>query len=337
MKRNMPVFLGKEKIRERNFVLGVVSDLKEFFSNLANSLVRKEIFRVRIENERLFYQPSIKINRQLDGLAGTLGRYVEEITQLGTSLQRFADKISERGPEYGKEMSKLTTSLQKIAALIAGLKFPEPPKIQKITGDVNVSKLPEIYDFEKMTSILDSINNNLKNFRVEIPPFPKIPEVKIPTYPKEVKIAQAEEILDSLKELNRAIKELPNKIPKPELPESISINNWPPQKVPQPVTNININPLRGDFKTTAVTVTTTPTALPTTPLENRRALIVYNNSSSTIYLGGGSVTASNGLPLEASSYSPPFDAGVRMTLYGIVSSGTANVRVLEISNDAIGG
>jgi hypothetical protein len=262
---------------------------------------------------------------------------VEEITQLGTSLQRFADKVSEQGPEYGKEMSKLTTSLQKIVALIAGLKFPEPPKIQKITGDVNVSKLPEIYDFEKMTSILDSINNALRNFRVEIPPFPKIPEVKVPAYPKEVKIAQAEKILDSLKELNQAIKELPNKIPKPELPESISINNWPPQKVPQPVTNININPLRGDFKTTAVTVTTTPTALPTTPLENRRALIVYNNSSSTIYLGGSSVTASNGLPLEASSYSPPFDAGAKMTLYGIVNSGTANVRVLEISNDAIGG
>jgi len=126
-------------------------------------------------------------------------------------------------------------------------------------------------------------------------------------------------------------------MPTIEFPSSFSINNWPPQKVPQPVTNININPLRGDFKTTAVTVSTMATALPPTPLANRRALIVYNASSSIVYLGGSDVTTSNGLPLEASTYSPPFDAGVKMTLYGIVSSGTANVRVLEISNEAIGG
>lgn len=107
--------------------------------------------------------------------------------------------------------------------------------------------------------------------------------------------------------------------------------------VPTPVTQIDINPLRGSFKTTAVTVTSAATALPTTAQTNRRTVIVYNNDASvSIFLGGSTVTSSTGVPVAAGSYSPPFDIGASMTLYGITAAASVNVRVLEVSNDAVG-
>ena len=107
--------------------------------------------------------------------------------------------------------------------------------------------------------------------------------------------------------------------------------------VPTPVTQIDVNPLRGVFLTTAVSVGTTATALPASNLANRRSIIVYNNDASAdLYIGGSAVTTSTGVPVSAGSYSPPVDAGNSMTLYGIVASGTVNVRVLEMSNDNIG-
>ena len=106
--------------------------------------------------------------------------------------------------------------------------------------------------------------------------------------------------------------------------------------VPTPVTQIDVNPLRGVFKTTAVTVTTSATALPTSSLSNRRSIIVYNNDASvTLYIGGSDVSATNGVPVTAGTYSAPVDAGSSMTLYGIAAS-SINVRVLEMGNDAIG-
>ncbi len=144
---------------------------------------------------------------------------------------------------------------------------------------------------------------------------------------------------DRTDEIIAAIKALKIDFPDVDFPKSIEVSNFPPQKVPQPVTNININPLRGYVHTTAATVSTTLTPLPTYGvLNNRRSIMIFNNDDSdTVYIGGSDVTASNGLPVLAQTYSPVIDAGVRMILYGVVSSGSANVRVMEVSNDAIGG
>ena len=38
------------------------------------------------------------------------------------------------------------------------------------------------------------------------------------------------------------------------------------------------------------------------------------------------------MPIPASTYSPPLDAGSQMIVYGRVNSGTADVRVLEVSD-----
>ena len=142
-------------------------------------------------------------------------------------------------------------------------------------------------------------------------------------------------------EVLKAIRGLRIETPNIEFPNEMPVHvlTMPPQKIPQPVTNININPLRGFIETNAQTLTT---ALATVPaygvLDNRRAVVVYNNdASTTVFLGGTDLTASNGMPLAPKSFSPPLDAGPKMIVYGLTSSGTAEIRVMELSNDAIGG
>ncbi|RKY33205.1 MAG: hypothetical protein DRP74_00705 [Candidatus Omnitrophota bacterium] len=86
--------------------------------------------------------------------------------------------------------------------------------------------------------------------------------------------------------------------------------------------------LTGAIKPNQVNVGTTPTPLPTTALNHRRSIIVYNNGSNTVYLGDANVTVGNGLPMPpGGSYSFKLDVGV--VLYGVVASGTEDVRILE--------
>jgi hypothetical protein len=72
-------------------------------------------------------------------------------------------------------------------------------------------------------------------------------------------------------------------------------------------------------------------ALPTSPLANRRRLIVQNRSGSvSAFLGPTGVTSANGL--ELGPYAERvFELGPSVILYGRTSSGTADVRVLELS------
>lgn len=147
-------------------------------------------------------------------------------------------------------------------------------------------------------------------------------------------------VIEAIKELKKTIEDAP-KTEKTEFPQEIFVNPgsaWPVPKIPQPVTHMSINSLKGIVHTTAATVTTALTPLPIYGvLENRRAVIIYNNSSTiTIYVGGSDVTSNNGLPVPPNSYSPIFDAGIHMVIYGVTASGTANVRIGEISDEASG-
>lgn len=83
----------------------------------------------------------------------------------------------------------------------------------------------------------------------------------------------------------------------------------------------------------AITVTDAATKIPTTNLDNRKAITIFNNSSSeTVYIGGSSVTTSTGYPLLPYQ-GLPFDLGSGGQLYGICNTGkTASVRYLEIDN-----
>ena len=82
----------------------------------------------------------------------------------------------------------------------------------------------------------------------------------------------------------------------------------------------------------AVTVATAPTRLDSTSdLQGEQAVVFYNTSAVTVFIGGATVTTASGSPVEASSWSPSI-SGLDSTegLYGIVATGTAEVRVLEV-------
>jgi hypothetical protein len=82
-------------------------------------------------------------------------------------------------------------------------------------------------------------------------------------------------------------------------------------------------------KARAVTVTDSATRLDSTAEEwAGSSLIFYNNGSVTVFLGGSDVTTSNGVPVKAGTWSPALASG-KDAVYGIVASGTVEVRILE--------
>lgn len=84
----------------------------------------------------------------------------------------------------------------------------------------------------------------------------------------------------------------------------------------------------------AVTVTTSATRLDATSADESRrgsSVLPYNAGAVTVYLGGSDVTTANGVPMSASSYGPSYDLAVSDALYGIVASGTCDVRVQEVA------
>lgn len=82
---------------------------------------------------------------------------------------------------------------------------------------------------------------------------------------------------------------------------------------------------------TAVTVDTSAVPLPANPLEYRRALVVHNNGSNTIFLGDSTVTTSTGLPLAANE-KIAFDVqnNPNVVVYAI-AGGNTDVRVMELA------
>ena len=76
----------------------------------------------------------------------------------------------------------------------------------------------------------------------------------------------------------------------------------------------------------AITVEDTATEI-LAARSTRTGLLIVNNSAKTVYIGGDAVTTLTGIPVVAGgSYENQDWVGA---LYGIVSAGTANVRVEE--------
>lgn len=190
---------------------------------------------------------------------------------------------------------------------------------------VSITNLGEITNALSVmvTNLNSSLYSLMKSSKVEIP--------KEFNISKPVEVVNFPDLLEAIEELKQGVQLLVNK-EGANGPSEVTVTNFPIQKVPTPVTHISINSLRGAVLTTPITITSTATALPSSPLANRRAIMVYNNSSTTIYIGNNTVTTATGMPVPTSSYSPILDMGQYMTLYGIIATGTANVRVLEVSD-----
>lgn len=243
-----------------------------------------------------------------------------------------------------EDQNKLSSSFLKLEDAIKQIyqQVTRPlPAVFKIRGDVSVTDIPSIRinnlkelqqyfkSLEEKIIVLAQASAMAPAPRIEMPKI-EIPKMEIPKMPKQ----DTKKMESLLEEMVEKISSLNVSIPEFKFPKEINVGNFPVQMTPQPVTNININPLQGFAETTSVTVGTSPVRLPDYgQLFNRRSLVIYNNSANTIFIGGSEVTTSNGLPVAAGTFSPSIDAGYNMIIYGVASQGGNNVRVLEISKD----
>ena len=86
--------------------------------------------------------------------------------------------------------------------------------------------------------------------------------------------------------------------------------------------------IRTSIFNTAVTVTTTATALPTVPLFDRTFLTIQNLGNAAIYIGDSTVTTTTGIEiLPHSDRTYPVEDTV--TIYGICATGTVSCIVQE--------
>jgi hypothetical protein len=88
------------------------------------------------------------------------------------------------------------------------------------------------------------------------------------------------------------------------------------------------NSIAGALTNSVTTVTTTATAIPSSAKTGRRTILVYNNGSNTVYLGGSAVTTASGYPLNAGE-EKAFDLSGVLNLYGITDTDTSEIRTLE--------
>lgn len=201
-------------------------------------------------------------------------------------------------------------------------------------------------NFLELEDYFQSLEKRISDLATAISSMPKqkavAPKIEIPAFPKiEIPKTDNTQVVKAIQKLGQELTEKLNSLPQSEPVSFARAESFletlanKPTYTPQPVTNININALQGFAESTNDTVTTTRTPLPSYgQLFNRRSLIIFNNSSdTTLYIGGQDVTSTNGLPVLAQSYSPAIDAGYNLIVYGIVASGSANVRTFEISKD----
>jgi len=86
--------------------------------------------------------------------------------------------------------------------------------------------------------------------------------------------------------------------------------------------------VRRAIRQSVVTVEATATKLPATPLARRLSIVFINLGTTPVYIGDSSVTAVNGFPIYPRAVMR-IEIEDSIDIYGIVSSGTAEVRVLE--------
>jgi hypothetical protein len=74
----------------------------------------------------------------------------------------------------------------------------------------------------------------------------------------------------------------------------------------------------------------TPTVIPSSNLSNRKSMSLRHNGGSIVYLGASSVTSGAGYPFY-NGETMDIDISDAGTIYGIVATGSVNVRTLEFN------
>lgn len=343
------VELGEKTIRNRRFTLNTVkqfidaigkkftmqySFLSEFKDKL--SLLATKTFRVKLDSNK------VRVTNQ--------NNYQKALSSLSTGIDRVRQAIEKQElkvEEKNVDFSELSEKIDGLNRSITAIQIPEPKEVkfdQVVRSLSAVQKqiasipkpdkivlpkhekvvLPSSYSFVEAKDII----KQLVNLQDTIKALPK-------NMPKSnVSDIDLSELLDGFNRLEKAISNI--KLPEVEFPDTIDVGNFPPQKTPQPVTNININGLRGPILSTQLEVGASAALLPNTALANRRSIILYNGGNNILYIGNSSVTSSNGFPIAAGQYSPSIDLSDKVDLYGISGGGTLDIRVFESSMDEIG-
>lgn len=345
------MLVPKDLVNQRQYTSAVLKNIKDFFTAMFASLDKKT-YQVRVTNhETKLYKEIAENTRGVKGKIKELTEVVSNKTvrldTIEASLREIADKdLSVTVGDTNVNVDEVTiTNLDEIKIpevvipkeiKVSNLKeivIPKPEKQQKIDFSTLEKRV------EGVKTALDKINDYLPVLKPQV--FPKI------EIPKQVSVKEADKIIkayedgvktlsDDLLALSKVIKAQESGFSTNDKGETeVVVKNFPPTHIPTPVTNFNINALRGVPKSTAMAVTTSPTKVPTTPLEQRRSVSFYNDSDNTIYIGGVDVTVNNGFPVLAGSYSPPIEAGEHMIVYAVAES-SSNIRVLEVSNDQEG-
>lgn len=323
----VPRTLEEQSGVQRNAFTSIMALAKHNLELVLSSLAKTEIFRVRIANEKAYGEYLGRIASKLDSLTSTI-KSLPKIEMKDSPASIQIQTMSE------DTIGKLTKQLEAVKQAVLSTK-QALPKTQQVQGTVRIENMPapQAFPVKELVSAIKDVETSIQRLKLESPASQKI---EFPAFPDKVSLSEAKPILKALQGLKEAVEDMPKKIPQSRMPRQIEVSNFPIQKIPQPVTHVSINSLSGTTKSRAVTVTTTPTPLPDEILAYRRSLVIFNNSNQTMYVGGSDVSSTNGMPVPANSYSPAFDAGPRMVVYGVVSSSTANVRVLELSDENSG-
>lgn len=88
--------------------------------------------------------------------------------------------------------------------------------------------------------------------------------------------------------------------------------------------------IRKTFRQQNLTVGTSATKLPTSPLTDRISLLIVNNSTSgqIVYIGDSTVSSANGIPLFPKQ-GMPITIEDNIDVYGVSSASGADIRILE--------
>ena len=287
-------------------ILKVVGELKE------SSPSAKDVQDVKEAVSALTF-PEIEI-------PSTITLNQEQLSELTETFKNI--KIPEPKDFPSKMDVGISTVVKKLELLEDILSELEVKKITEVKGTVDIKHMPEL----DLTPLIKAI----KEIKVNIPKLGSDTS-KIDMSPVTLALNEFSHNFASITENNNddVVKMLR------QVNDSISALVDKPTFVPPTVTNININALQGIVKTTNMTISTAVVAIPTSTLDNRRSIQVYNNSTNTLYIGGSDVTTTNGIPVPSYSFSQALDMGKNMTLYGI-ATGSSNIRILEISSEASG-
>lgn len=343
--------ISSESLQDRKMlgwiITPIVRTLTDIHDAIKGTKYYPEVQDVHVENDNS--NIILEVAKNTRGLKDRLDKFLEKEIKVNAApvppinVQPLADSVSKLEKTF-KEIKTYDTVTVKN---LSDIKIP-PPATEIIVK--NLKDLPQTVvntektDLSPLVKLLEGLKSAVSDMSGTISRLKPVVNVPAPVVKveaqKEVTVKGIKDTTDEVIGLRADIEKLYDMLEEKndELKLAVKENGGSKGSVSysgSTITSVSLNGLRGVPVSTAVDVQNSPTLLPAVALPLRRSLIIYNNSANTVYIGGVDVTIADGLPIPASSFSPPIDAGQVMKVYGIAAT-TSEVRVLEVSSDLEG-